>query len=93
MAHGPERGNWPLSGSGIRARPFWGGRGSRRTGRRQEEAGMTEFGDYAENRADRAADRSGDDQQTSAIGLGLSAVAYALLEVAAAIRENTEARQ
>ncbi|MFT9670511.1 hypothetical protein ACMZ5F_11410 [Streptomyces rhizosphaericola] len=54
---------------------------------------MTMFAEYAESRADRAADRSGEEEQTGAIGLGLSAIAYALLDVAAAIRENTEARQ
>ncbi|MGW3927840.1 hypothetical protein ACWECC_07045 [Streptomyces microflavus] len=54
---------------------------------------MTMFADYAESRADRAADYAGDEQQASAIGLGLSAIAYALLDVAAAIRENTEACQ
>ncbi|NUV89984.1 hypothetical protein G6W61_27880 [Streptomyces sp. KAI-26] len=54
---------------------------------------MTMFAEYAESRADRAADRSGEEEQTGAIGLGLSAIAYALLDVAAAIRENTEARE
>ncbi|WRZ96431.1 hypothetical protein OHB54_46645 (plasmid) [Streptomyces sp. NBC_01007] len=49
-------------------------------------------GDVAESRADRATDRTGPDSLTDAVGEGLAAVAYALLEVAAAIRENTEAR-
>ncbi|MFB8407556.1 hypothetical protein [Streptomyces sp. NPDC055912] len=51
------------------------------------------WGDYAESRADSAAGREGEDKQTDAIGEGLAAVAYALLDVAAAIREQTEARQ
>ncbi|MCX4707151.1 hypothetical protein [Streptomyces sp. NBC_01373] len=51
------------------------------------------WGDYAESRADMAAGREGEDKQTDAIGEGLAAVAYALLDVAAAIREDTEARQ
>ncbi|MFE7214538.1 hypothetical protein ACFU93_32270 [Streptomyces sp. NPDC057611] len=51
------------------------------------------WGDYAESRADAAAGREGEDKQTDAIGEGLAAVAYALLDVAAAIREHTEARQ
>ncbi|MFE7246086.1 MULTISPECIES: hypothetical protein [unclassified Streptomyces] len=54
---------------------------------------MSTYGDYAESRADRAAERTGAEEQTDAIGEGLSAIAYALLDVAAAIRENTEARQ
>ncbi|MGC4984690.1 hypothetical protein ACLQ18_29285 [Streptomyces sp. DT193] len=49
-------------------------------------------GDMAEGRAERASDRTGPDWLTTAVGEGLAAVAYALLEVAAAIRENTEAR-
>jgi hypothetical protein len=40
---------------------------------------MPSFGDYAESRTDRAADRTGPDELTGAIGEGLSAVAYALL--------------
>ncbi|MFB8273481.1 hypothetical protein ACFC96_43830 [Streptomyces sp. NPDC055955] len=51
------------------------------------------YGDFAESRADRANERWGEDKQTEAIGEGLSAIAYALLDVAHAIRENTEARQ
>lgn len=50
-----------------------------------------DWGDYAEIRADRASDREGEDQQTDSIGEGLAAVAYALLDVAHAIREHTEA--
>ncbi|MEV6456549.1 MULTISPECIES: hypothetical protein [Streptomyces] len=51
------------------------------------------WGDYAESRADSAASQQGEEKQTDAIGEGLAAVAYALLDVAAAIRENTEARE
>ncbi|MFC9931708.1 hypothetical protein [Streptomyces sp. NPDC127190] len=56
-------------------------------------ADMTTYGYQAERNADRAAGRQGDEDRTDAIGEGLAAVAYALLEVAAAIRENTEAQQ
>lgn len=49
------------------------------------------YGTYAEGKADAAANRTGDDKLTDAIGEGLAAVAYALLDVAAAIREHTEA--
>ncbi|MFJ2566526.1 hypothetical protein ACIO02_26945 [Streptomyces sp. NPDC087568] len=48
------------------------------------------WGDYAESRADAAAGREGEEKQTDAIGEGLAAVAYALLDVAHAIREHTE---
>lgn len=51
------------------------------------------WGDSAQRRADAAAGREGEAKQTDAIGEGLAAVAYALLDVAAAVRENTEARQ
>lgn len=57
--------------------------------RPREDEAMTHYADYAESRADRAADP--DDDQTTAIGAGLSAIAYALLDVAAAIREHTSA--
>ncbi|MET8102964.1 hypothetical protein ABZV29_42195 [Streptomyces sp. NPDC005236] len=46
----------------------------------------------AESGTNLATDRTGPDSLTDAVGEGLAAVAYALLEVAAAIRENTEAR-
>ncbi|MER7108801.1 hypothetical protein [Streptomyces sp. NPDC000229] len=51
------------------------------------------WGDYAESKADAAAGREGEEKQTDVIGEGLAAVAYALLDVAAAVRENTEARE
>jgi hypothetical protein len=53
---------------------------------------MSTYGYQAERKADKAAERQGAEAQTDAIGEGLAAVAYALLEVATAIRENTEAR-
>lgn len=42
----------------------------------------------AENYAGMAAGRRGEDELTDAIGEGLAAVAYALLDVARAIREQ-----
>jgi hypothetical protein len=66
---------------------------SRPLASRRSMAELGTYGDMAEDRADRATDRSGPDSLTDAIGEGLAAVAYALLEVAMAIRENTEARQ
>ncbi len=47
------------------------------------------YGTYAEGRAEAASGRSGGDQQTDALGEGLAAIAYALLDVAAAIRDHT----
>lgn len=46
---------------------------------------------YQANRSAEAAGRQGAEKQTDAIGEGLAAVAFALLEVALAIREHTEA--
>jgi hypothetical protein len=43
--------------------------------------------------ADAASDRMGEEDQTRAIGEGLAAVAYGLLEVARAIRELAEAQR
>jgi hypothetical protein len=60
---------------------------------RRGEMNKSVWGDFAESRADAAAGRQGEESQTDAIGEGLAAVAYGLLDVAAAIRENTEARQ
>ncbi|MET7534716.1 hypothetical protein [Streptomyces goshikiensis] len=53
---------------------------------------MSTYGHQAERKADKAAQRTGEEYRTDAIGEGLAAIAYALLEVATAIRENTEAR-
>lgn len=53
---------------------------------------MSNYERWAERNADKAAGRQGE-EQTDAIGEGLAAIAYALLDVAAAIRENTEARK
>ncbi|MFD9302208.1 hypothetical protein ACFWCB_05865 [Streptomyces sp. NPDC060048] len=52
----------------------------------------TYYSDYAESRADLAIEHRSEEELPQAVGEGLSAIAYALLEVAAAIRENTEAR-
>jgi hypothetical protein len=49
--------------------------------------------DRARTLADAAGGRQGEEHQTDAIGEGLAAVAYALLEVAAAIREHSERRR
>jgi hypothetical protein len=46
----------------------------------------------AQSNARAAAGRQGEEKRTDAIGEGLAAIAYALLEVAGAIRENTEAQ-
>jgi hypothetical protein len=43
--------------------------------------------------ADAASDRMGEEDQTRAIGEGLAAVAYGLLEVARAIRELAEGQR
>jgi hypothetical protein len=43
--------------------------------------------------ADRASRQFGEDKQTDAIGEGLAAVAYALLDVAQAIREVAQAQE
>jgi len=56
-------------------------------------AEVSNFGRWAERNADQASSHQGEEKQTEAIGEGLAAVAYALLEIAEAIRENTEARQ
>ncbi|ATL88783.1 hypothetical protein SMALA_8637 (plasmid) [Streptomyces malaysiensis subsp. malaysiensis] len=55
-----------------------------------ELSGMYAY--HAERNADAASGRQGRESQTDAIGEGLAAVAYALLEVALAIRESTETR-
>ncbi|MFC8496093.1 hypothetical protein ACFUJU_35905 [Streptomyces sp. NPDC057235] len=56
---------------------------------------MSHHADYAEMRAERADDASidSDNSVAKALGSGLSAIAYALLEVASAIRENTQSRR
>lgn len=50
-------------------------------------ATMSMQGDIAASLADRAAGQSSEEHQTDAIGEGLAAVAYALLDIAEAIRE------
>ena len=54
---------------------------------------MSKYGHRANRTAEYAATRDGDENRTEAIGQGLAAIAYALLDVAAAIRENTGARR
>ncbi|MEV0281685.1 hypothetical protein AB0I22_35600 [Streptomyces sp. NPDC050610] len=54
---------------------------------------MGMHGDTAAEYASRAANFQGAEKLTDAVGEGLAAVTHALLEVAAAIRENTERRQ
>nr|AFH75158.1 hypothetical protein pCQ4.33 [Streptomyces sp. W75] len=66
-------------------------RPGRRKGARMPSASY--WGVVAEGKADAAAMHSEPERQTDAMGEGLAAVAYALLDVAAAIRESTEARQ
>ncbi|MFF8619113.1 hypothetical protein [Streptomyces sp. NPDC015350] len=51
------------------------------------------YGSRAEGAAEGALSWREEEERTPAIGEGLAAIAYALLDVAAAIRENTEARQ
>lgn len=63
------------------------------TGRREGGNVSSIYSDYAESRADRASEWTSEDGQTDAIGEGLSAIAYALLDVAAAIREHTSSRE
>ncbi|WP_306324128.1 MULTISPECIES: hypothetical protein [unclassified Streptomyces] len=51
------------------------------------------YGHEASRAAEQASARWGDEKQTEAIGEGMAAIAYALLDVAHAIRENTAARR
>ncbi len=48
------------------------------------------FGHWAETRADAAASHEGPDRLTDATGEGLAAVAFALLDIAAAIRDHAD---
>jgi hypothetical protein len=56
-------------------------------------ADMSTYGHRADRTAEQASVRQGEEEQTDAIGKGLAAIAYALLDVAAAIREHTEATE
>ncbi|MEU3491164.1 hypothetical protein [Streptomyces massasporeus] len=56
-------------------------------------ADISTYGYQANRAAEQAAARWGEDKQVEAIGEGLAAIAYALLEVAQAIRDDTETRQ
>jgi hypothetical protein len=49
--------------------------------------------DHAYNLADRASSQRGEDHQTDAIGEGLAVTAYAVLDLAAAIRELTRIQE
>lgn len=62
-------------------------------GREHTVAGLSYHGSLANQNAEQASARWGEDKQTEALGEGLAAIAYALLDVANAIRENTEARE
>jgi hypothetical protein len=53
----------------------------------------TVYENMAAETADRASRQFGEDKQTDAIGEGLAAVAYALLDVAEAIREVAQAQE
>ncbi|MFF7130472.1 hypothetical protein [Streptomyces sp. NPDC008240] len=67
-------------------------RTNRREGKGYTVADISTYGYQADRKAELAAGRQGEDKQTDAIGEGLAAIAYALLDIAATIRENTEAR-
>ncbi|WP_159025188.1 hypothetical protein [Streptomyces sp. MUSC 125] len=56
-------------------------------------ADISTYGLQADSAAEGAKTWRAEEEQTAAIGEGLAAIAYALLDVAMAIRENTEARQ
>ena len=62
----------------------------RATGRDTAMLDRSRYGEYAEERADLAAGRAGEEERTDAIGEGLAAIALALLDVAAAIRNHAE---
>ncbi|WP_327286080.1 MULTISPECIES: hypothetical protein [unclassified Streptomyces] len=51
---------------------------------------MSYLRDQAEDLAIKAKYRDGEDEQTKAVGEGLAAIAYALLDVAQAIRDSRE---
>ncbi|WP_190093509.1 hypothetical protein [Streptomyces melanogenes] len=51
------------------------------------------YGYQANRNAEQAAGRWGEDKVTETLGEGLSAIAFALLDVAQAIREHTEAQK
>lgn len=53
---------------------------------------MSVQGDIASEYASKAGGRTGEEYRTDAVGEGLAAIAYALLDVAEAIREATAQR-
>lgn len=52
---------------------------------------LSTYGRQADSLAEGAKTRRGEEEQTAAVGEGLAAIAYALLDIAAAIREHTGA--
>jgi hypothetical protein len=54
---------------------------------------MSTYGHQADRNAELAAERWGEDKQVEALGEGLAAIAYALLEVASAIRDHTASQE
>ncbi|WP_412741134.1 hypothetical protein [Krasilnikovia sp. MM14-A1259] len=54
---------------------------------------MTVNDDIASANADRAAQRHGQEELTESVGEGLAAVAYAVLDLAAAVRELANAHR
>ncbi|MCZ1001077.1 hypothetical protein O1M63_28395 [Streptomyces mirabilis] len=54
---------------------------------------MSTYGHQADRNAELAAGRWGEDKQVEALGEGLAAIAYALLEVASAIRDHTASQE
>ncbi|MFF3451222.1 hypothetical protein ACFYXJ_29215 [Streptomyces sp. NPDC002667] len=54
---------------------------------------MSTYGYQADRNAELAAARWGEDKQVEALGEGLSAIAFALLEVASAIRDHTASQE
>ncbi|WP_103529714.1 hypothetical protein [Streptomyces sp. SM12] len=58
-------------------------------------ANLSSWGEHAKTNAEFAASRTSQnasEEQTDAIGEGLAAIAYALLDLSTAIREHTEAQ-
>jgi hypothetical protein len=62
-------------------------------GRCRPVADMSTYGQQADRCAELATGRWGEDKQAEASGEGLAAIAYALLEVASAIRDHTASQE
>jgi hypothetical protein len=56
-------------------------------------AELSAYGHRANRNAELASVRDGEGEQTEALGKGLAAIAYALLEVAQAIRDTAESQR